>query len=383
MLVTGIDHRDVVSRQRSRLYRVATLATGVLVYVALCWTLLSLGRLGLDVWAMAAITSGAALGFALLALAIVAEWNLMLEDPDMSLVQMLLATTIVMLTGSFATEMQPLVVCAGLALVVVGAHRLSRREIALFILYSFGLFALPALYEGNLAMTGANPVAATDLGVILLVVAVLVFIGPLLYRMEADVSEAVLRAKDRELALARSLIDQLQRSDALTGVLNRRSLLDVLGRHKAMATRRDYTFAVCHVELERFAALNQAQGQAVGDELLRRVAELSTGLLREVDCVARIGAEEFVLVLGGTTQENGLLAARRISEGLKTLRLNAQPLAQPVTAAIGVAEYRPGESIDVLLSRAGRALAEAHYTGKGQITLAEPLNAGTLLQTMN
>lgn len=80
---------DTVTQQRARIYRLATLGAGVFVHLMVCWTVLSIGYMEIQPIQFLGLVSLAAAGFLLFALAITVEWNLSLEDPDMSLAQMI------------------------------------------------------------------------------------------------------------------------------------------------------------------------------------------------------------------------------------------------------------------------------------------------------
>jgi diguanylate cyclase (GGDEF)-like protein len=174
------------------------------------------------------------------------------------------------------------------------------------------------------------------------------------------------------LALARHDEDPGSQ-DPLTGLPSRATLADRL-RH---ALRRDQRsaggVAVLFLDLDRFAAINDAHGPSVGDEILQRVAARLDDALRPSDTVARFGGDEFVAVcedVGGV--EEALEVAERIRVAL------APPIATPnagviVTASIGVAVAGHSASeADALLQAADRAMYEAKAGGRDAARLASP-----------
>ena len=162
--------------------------------------------------------------------------------------------------------------------------------------------------------------------------------------------------------------------DELTGVYNRRHLMEVLAHEKAMADRSEYVFSVCFVDLDFFKKVNDRFGHATGDEVLKKFA-------REVDCVARIGGEEFVLVLSGTSQSDAVRGAERLAEGLRDMLVTQNEPRFRITASIGITQYRRGDTIQQMLDRADRALYDAKRTGRNKTVVAQTEITDTIAVT--
>ena len=357
---------DTVSQQRARLYRLATLGAGIFVHLIVCWTILSIGYMSIEPMQFLGIASLAAAGFGLFAVAISMEWNLGLEDPEMSLAQMIWSVSVIIMTSYFVAEFKPVVVLAGLAMIVVGANRLSRRELFMFAVYSLTVYSLSVVYKAQFDSLSW----VTEIVVMIAFALVLVF-GPVLYRFEMTMVENVLLDKNEELSSALLKIRELATRDELTGAYNRRHLLEFIHQQKAMADRRDYRFTVCYVDLDFFKRVNDRFGHSAGDHVLRSFAEIAMKILREVDCVARIGGEEFVLVLGGTPKHEAVVAIRRIAENLRSLQVSNIEPQYRITASIGLTEYKPGEGIEQTMDRADKALYDAKRTGRNKIVMAD------------
>jgi diguanylate cyclase (GGDEF)-like protein len=357
---------DTVSQQRARLYRLATLGAGVFVHLIVCWTILSIGYMTIEPMQFAGLGSLAAAGFVLFSIAITMEWNLGLEDPDMSLAQMMWAVSVIVMTAYFVEEFKPVVVLAGLAMIVMGANRLTRKELIIFSIYSFATYALSVTYKAQFDSLSW----ITEIVVMIAFGLVLVF-GPVLYRFEMTMVESILIDKNEELSSALARIRELAVRDELTGAYNRRHLLDFTAQQKAMADRRDYRYTVCFVDLDFFKRVNDRFGHSTGDHVLRSFSDIAKMILREVDCVARIGGEEFVLVLGGTPQQDAVIAIRRIAQKLSELQVSSIEPQYRITASIGVTEYKTGEEIEQTMDRADKALYDAKRTGRNKIVIAE------------
>lgn len=348
------------------MYRIATTGAGIFVHLVVCWIVLSIGHMNIEPVKFLAIASLAAAGFAAFFVAIMMEWNLTLEDPDMSLAHMIWAVSVVIMTTYFVEDMKPLVALSGLAMIVVGANRLSSRELVIFAVYSLTCYILTVVYKSQFEtlswLTEAVVMVAFGL--------VLVF-GPVLYRFEMSMVESILVNKNEELSTALHRISELAIRDELTGAFNRRHLIDVLQQQKALADRRkDYTFTLCFVDLDFFKRVNDKFGHSTGDYVLRSFADIARDILREVDCVARIGGEEFVLVLGGTSQNDAVIAAERIGAGLRRMQVSPLEPQYRITASMGITQYSQPEDIETTMDRADKALYDAKRTGRNKLVIA-------------
>jgi diguanylate cyclase (GGDEF)-like protein len=167
----------------------------------------------------------------------------------------------------------------------------------------------------------------------------------------------------------------LSSTDPLTGLSNRRSLIEQAPRVWRQARRDGQRVAALVLDLDHFKRLNDAFGHATGDAVLRRVAEALGASVRPADVLARTGGEELVVL--------GLVAdpseARHLAERLRlAVADSGASLQRPVTVSIGVALTRPGYGEDPtnalwrLVDRADAAMYEAKEDGRDRVVLASP-----------
>lgn len=162
-------------------------------------------------------------------------------------------------------------------------------------------------------------------------------------------------------------------TDPLTGLFNRRYALPHLARIAERAKASGRPFAVMLIDLDRFKEINDRHGHAAGDAVLAAIARRLTASLRAVDMTARIGGEEFLVVL----PETGLAEAKATAERLR-VRINATPVALPggagpvcVSVSIGLALSEDGDgAAEALLARADRALYAAKAEGRNKVTVS-------------
>jgi diguanylate cyclase (GGDEF)-like protein len=154
-------------------------------------------------------------------------------------------------------------------------------------------------------------------------------------------------------------LEDLGRTDGLTGLPNRRALEDHLEQAHLAARRRGEQLSVVMIDLDNFKIFNDSFGHLAGDDLLRSYAARLRSRLRSTDFVARYGGEEFLVVLPGTDADG---AERAFAELHRTFR-HADDLSG-VTFSAGVAAWDGAESTDELISRADRALYAAKAGGR-------------------
>ncbi|MCU0625398.1 MAG: diguanylate cyclase [Gemmatimonadaceae bacterium] len=163
----------------------------------------------------------------------------------------------------------------------------------------------------------------------------------------------------------------LAQTDPLTGVLNRRALMERLGGELDRARRYGHAVAVLMLDLDFFKQVNDTLGHLVGDGVLRELGELLRGAVRTADFVARYGGEEFVLVLPETSIEGAVAFADRLRERVSQHSFGASPSGPIIllSASIGVSLFpapRIG-TVEELLSAADAALYRAKADGRNRV----------------
>jgi diguanylate cyclase (GGDEF)-like protein/PAS domain S-box-containing protein len=177
----------------------------------------------------------------------------------------------------------------------------------------------------------------------------------LVYARSTDITRNKEMEAEREALIAAN--DRLARSDALTGLPNRRVLDDQLPRDMARALRAGSPLCLAIIDIDHFKAYNDAHGHLAGDGVLRDCAAAWDGSLRGEDTILRFGGEEFLVVLPDCAMDE----ATAIVERLRA----ATPEGQ--TCSAGLAAWRPGESVDELVARADAALYEAKEAGRDRL----------------
>jgi diguanylate cyclase (GGDEF)-like protein len=195
--------------------------------------------------------------------------------------------------------------------------------------------------------------------------------GALDYLVKGEITPGSLERSLRYALKLGETLDALRRlatHDPLTGLLNRREFDRIIAEEEERARRFRNTLSLVIVDLDHFKAVNDAHGHAAGDAVLQEAARRLTGVIRTVDRAARLGGEEFGLILPQTDRAPALEVARRAIAAV-----GAAPVASPdglslaVTASAGVAEM-PSDASDAagLFRAADKALYAAKAAGRNR-----------------
>jgi len=182
-----------------------------------------------------------------------------------------------------------------------------------------------------------------------------------------DVTETVENA--RILEAARSAAERVANTDMLTGLPNRRHTLAFLEKALVGAREHGAPLAVAIFDIDHFKRINDTHGHAVGDAVIRRVAQRAKAALREEDMLGRIGGEEFVCVLQRASAQAAEIVAERVRKAVETG--NTADLDLPdATVSIGLAVFNGEPDVEELLHRADQALYAAKRDGRNRLRSA-------------
>ncbi len=171
--------------------------------------------------------------------------------------------------------------------------------------------------------------------------------------------------KNKALEEANLTIERLARTDALTGLANRRMFDESLERQISRADRKHEPFSLIMMDMDHFKSINDENSHLIGDRVLVHTAAMMATKLRAYDIAARYGGEEFVLLLPATDLREAVAAAERIRCEVEELQVPGHP--RRVTASFGVAQRMHGERAEAVLERADRALFHAKRAGRNRV----------------
>jgi diguanylate cyclase (GGDEF)-like protein len=334
----------------------------------------------IDPWASNALTAfnvGSSAAFYLLVRSGHSE-RLWPADPSLTLPQNLFAVTALAwsygITGVARGALLGLLI---LAILFGGMFQLRPAQIRLVSGYAFVLMCSVALWR----VTWARYRYSGEVEVIHLTFTAIVLVGTAVLSSRFSRLRAKLSAQHAELTSALAANQYLASTDGLTGLLNRRAMVDALNRTRdaspagSVPAQRPVgpgeqpaiESVIAIVDLDLFKKINDAHGHAAGDLVLRGFAAAARACLRSQDVIARWGGEEFLVLMQGVGTDEALRALERVRDALAATRWDAVAEGLAVTFSAGVTTYHDGEPYDVAVARADHALYRAKHLGRDRV----------------
>ncbi|MDX1442750.1 MAG: GGDEF domain-containing protein [Gammaproteobacteria bacterium] len=361
--------------QRLRLRRFFMSLSSYAMWYGIGWLCLWFGLLDISVFWM--VASGVALlaTQVIIYLLIRFDMNLRLNDPSLTLAQMLVALGWSLLLIAVSREIRGVVLSVFMIVLLFGIFALGKREFLISAALAFIGYVALVLYERitepGLFSEGFYIVSVTILGGVLLWTTLFgSYVSSLRYKLSA---------RNQELEEALQRIRTLAEHDDLTGLYNRRYIMANLRREIARHHRKSSTFSVILIDLDHFKQVNDKFGHSAGDRLLQEFSKFMEEALRDMDMVVaqqdhngtfgRYGGEEFIALLPDTDLRGAERAAERLRASQEA-RINEHATVPHVTLSAGVAEYVEGESVESLLRRADQALYDAKHAGRNCVRSA-------------
>jgi diguanylate cyclase (GGDEF)-like protein len=183
------------------------------------------------------------------------------------------------------------------------------------------------------------------------------------------------RARKQELQLALSRIGEMATRDELTGLFNRRHMLEWLHTEKQRCQRQGRSFCLGLIDLDHFKNINDCHGHAVGDEALTHAAHALAKGLRETDLIARWGGEEFLVVFTDTDCATAQVVVDRIRQDMSRSMVSASVPDLSLSFSAGLTTFKPEELLTRAMDRADRALYLAKAGGRARTLVVEDVKA--------
>jgi len=305
-------------------------------------------------------------GYIIIFVLILTGVNQRFKDKGMTLIQITWVTAILMVSVYHIDQVRMLYLMLYLMVMLFAAFQL-RLDGFLFI----AIIAILG-YGTVIFLLSFNHPNIIDLKIEIIQWLVFAFtlVGFSLVGSDLSALRRMLRSRNVELKAALDKVNEMAITDELTGIFNRRHIMDVLKYQKSMADRGDYIFVVCYADLDHFKQVNDRFGHSTGDIVLQKFAVLTKDVIREVDYIARFGGEEFLLILVKTSLPEAVVVSDRIRKSIRKFSFGDLSPDLHMTVSIGVAEYQSGERIEDLLDRADAALYRAKESGRNRVVSA-------------
>jgi diguanylate cyclase (GGDEF)-like protein len=194
------------------------------------------------------------------------------------------------------------------------------------------------------------------------------------YDLQIRKLEKVIRISDRYQEMLNDLNKALKKAsthDQLTGLPNRRLIVDRCRREDHRTQRDNTTYSLLAMDVDRFKTINDTHGHEAGDKVLVVLAQALQQGLRDYDCCARWGGEEFLALLAGADLATAQLVAQRMLDTVRGLNVDLAAGSVNPRVSIGVAEHLAGEDYTEVYRRADRALLAAKGAGRDRFMVAD------------
>lgn len=190
-------------------------------------------------------------------------------------------------------------------------------------------------------------------------------------RMEVATDITDRKQAEGELQAAKNRAEQLAHLDELTGLNNRRAFFDFGNRAVKQAIRYQHPVAVIMMDIDHFKNINDNYGHSVGDEVLRNAAITLQNTVRAIDIAARIGGEEFAIILPETDKDEASQLAERLRANIENTSIEHGSKTLKITASFGISVSRTTEqTLESMLTLADDALYIAKKKGRNQVKVS-------------
>ncbi|MHA7878848.1 MAG: diguanylate cyclase [Saccharospirillum sp.] len=168
-----------------------------------------------------------------------------------------------------------------------------------------------------------------------------------------------------DVVAKQAALDQVRTRDTLTGLYNRRFILEELAQLNALARRYGTPFSIALIDLDHFKSVNNTYGHEAADSVLALLGKLIQEELRDADLGARYGEEEFMVLLPETGISDAIHTINRLRQRFNETRIAG--IDRPLTLSAGVLEWRNGQSLEQLVFKTNERLTMAKYAGRNQV----------------
>lgn len=293
--------------------------------------------------------------------------NMKFRDPSLTIIQMCAAILVTMYGMYFANESRGVLLLVYILILIFGIYKLNTRSflyVSAFTLVTYGIdIALLNYFRSDTVNLNIEYLQFLVLSMVLVAFSI---IGGHISLLRRN-----LRISRAELEKSLAIIKEMSIRDDLTGVYNRRHLMELLEHEYHRISRGGAHFSVAMLDIDHFKSVNDTYGHLTGDEVLKAASDVIRKSLRSADFCGRYGGEEFLLVMTQTNINGALLCAERIRSTIEQSRFPSLGPNFKVTVSLGVTEFTGKEDIPTMIARADKALYHAKESGRNRVEYAD------------
>ena len=307
-------------------------------------------------------------GLAVITLLIRTGWSERLRDPSLTLVQRAWTITSGAVAYVLAGEGRGVVPSMLAMILFFGALGLSPRQVVGIGLYAMAAFSVAVVVSPRFYATTFDVMDGAYAAMILIVLAGCMVVNLRVQQMRQ-------RLDRQRVALAEALAENraLAMRDELTGLYNRRAMVELIQLECRRRRRGQGTLLFAMIDVDHFKRVNDHHGHAMGDHVLRVFADALRANVRETDVLARWGGDEFLLLLSDIEPRSAQTLLERTREAIAALPVPNAPPGLRLSMSAGLALHLPHSSPQETLERADQALYAAKDQGRNRVALAPEL----------
>ena len=313
-------------------------------------------------------TACSVLGLIAVYAAIRSGWSRRFKDPALTLAQILYAITCCAAAFVIAGPARGVTLPILAIILMFGIFGLTTRQMLGVLVYSLVAFGVASgVVAARDEPDYPTVVAAAYVGMV-----VVVLLSSTFLTTRVQSTREHLRRQKAELARALEQIRQLATHDDLTGLLNRRAMLDRMQLEQRRSLRSGSPLLIAQLDIDHFKVVNDTHGHAAGDLVLQSFADTVRRNVRDTDVLARWGGEEFVLLLCDTPAADAVALMERLRQAVQAMQVPVPQGDGPitVTVSIGLARHAPADPLAGTLERADQALYAAKAGGRNRVVPA-------------
>jgi diguanylate cyclase (GGDEF)-like protein len=296
---------------------------------------------------------------------VLSGWSRRLPDPSLTIAQMAWTITSGAVAYVLAGDARGVVPSVLAMILFFGTFGLNLAQVI-----GIGSYALLAFVVAVVASArfNAGSYGVVDMAYALMVL--LVLSGSIALNLRIQSIRQHLRQQREALAQALAENRELATRDELTGLVNRRAMLDLMRLEQRRSLRSGNPLLLALLDIDHFKPINDEHGHSTGDRALQAFTAAVRASVRDTDVLARWGGEEFVLMLCDTRLDDGHELLERVRQAVAGLQVLHAPEPVCFTVSAGLALHQVGDTIEYTLERADQALYAAKALGRNRVAVA-------------
>jgi diguanylate cyclase len=282
------------------------------------------------------------------------------REPSLMLFQNVHSVLAIVWAYAILGPVRGVVLAALVLMVTYGMFALRARQAHMLTLFSVVLLAVTMWWK-NLVEPLRYPAQEEAIH---LAIAVIVLLGVSALSIRMGALRASLRNQKKELEQSLERIRLLATQDELTGLSNRRHMLDLMKAEQSRQQRTEQPLSLALLDVDHFKRVNDKYGHHAGDAVLKGFADAVSSALRGSDVMSRWGGEEFLLMLPVTGLDEAELCIDRMRQGLAQVSFDSVAPNLKITFSAGVSVCLAGEPLEAAIERADQAMYDAKAQGR-------------------